>query len=167
MRKSMEKVLLSTGAGIAGTALIRGLITGTQRYAPRTLPPMKADPGRFMVAQAERLLPARLRGGIPAHLESAFAVLLAFGYGVSGAAGYAFARRRPGNLFLDGAMLGAATWAVSYLGWVPATRLAPPVWRQKPKQIIPNLVSHAIYGIATVGALRLLENLLRRSRQGR
>ena len=41
----------------------------TQRFAPETLPPMKEEPGHFMVQQAKRALPQDMREKVPAKVE--------------------------------------------------------------------------------------------------
>ncbi len=82
---------------------------------------------------------------------------LAFGYGSTLATAYMAARPNARRLLLDGAALGLATWAAGYLGWLPATRLMPPVWRQETKQVLPNVISHVLFGIATVATFNWLK----------
>jgi hypothetical protein len=50
----------------------------------------------------------------------------------------------------DGVILGVATWATGYLGWLPAAGLMPPVWQQTAPQAIAPIAEHALYGITTV-----------------
>ena len=64
---------------------------------------------------------------------------------------YATARSKTKRLVLEGVILGLASWAVGYLGWLPATGLMPPVWKHKPHQIAMPLAEHALFGVATVG----------------
>ncbi|HXG83257.1 MAG TPA: hypothetical protein VNI84_04430, partial [Pyrinomonadaceae bacterium] len=59
---------------------------------------------------------------------------------------------------LEGAALGAAIWAIGYLGWLPAVGLLPPITEQKPMQIFSPVWQHALYGIVTVTVYRRLEN---------
>ncbi|HWH72258.1 MAG TPA: hypothetical protein VNT26_23045 [Candidatus Sulfotelmatobacter sp.] len=161
MNKEIGKSLaLGSTAGAAGTALIRGMLMLTQRFAPETLPPMKEDPGHFMVKQVERVLPEKVRNSIPEQAEPVAATLLAFGYGITWGLLYAALRPRGRNLLLEGATLGTATWAAGYLGWLPATRLTPPVWKQTPKQVVPNLLSHMLFGITTVALLKWAQGRL-------
>jgi hypothetical protein len=149
-----KNLALGAAAGAAGTLLIRGIMAGSQRFAPDMLPPISQDPGRYMVKQAERALPLNVRAKISPGVESAGSVLLAFGYGTAFGLLYGGARPRGGDVLLDGAALGTATWAAGYLGWLPATRLTPPVWKQTPKQVVPNFLSHVLFGIATVALFR-------------
>ncbi len=146
-------------AGLTGTALIQAMLIGTKRWLPKTLPPLKDDPAHFMVSQAKRILPSNLKSGVPPALEKAVGSALPFGYGLTFATAYAAAR--PGErVLLDGTALGLATWAAGYLGWLPATRLMPPVWKQETKRVLPNLLSHVVFGIATVAALKWLKRRL-------
>jgi uncharacterized membrane protein YagU involved in acid resistance len=152
-------------AGAAGTAVIQGMMAGSQRFAPETLPPMKKDPGEFMVEQAKSALPRKVRKKIPQKAESAVASTLGLGYGSTFGLLYAAlcANRRSSSatrVLVDGAALGTATWAVGYLGWLPATRLMPPVWKQEPKQILSGILSHVLFGIATVGVFTWLARKL-------
>ena len=135
-------------------------MAGTQRLAPKMLPPIKKDPGEFMVERVKRVLPKRIRRKVPKPVETAAAAALAFGYGVTFGELYAVARPRRGNLMLEGSVLGAATWAAGYLGWLPATKLMPPVWKQKPKQAISNFLSHVLFGVATVGLFKFARQRL-------
>ena len=57
---------------------------------------------------------------------------------------------------LDGAALGVGCWAAGYLGWLPASGLSDPVWRQPTAAAIAPAVRHAAYGIATVAAYETL-----------
>jgi hypothetical protein len=123
---------------------------------PQTLPPMKEDPGRFMVQQVKRALPKGVRENISHQAEQIAAKALGFGYGTLFAASYAASRREPKNILLEGSALGLATWAAGYLGWLPATELMPPVWKQKPRQVIPGIFSHLGFGILCVGIFSLL-----------
>src|SRR5438105_12119416 len=136
-----KRLALGAAAGAAGTTLIRGMMMATQRFAPETLPPMKEEPGHFMVQQAKRALPQDMREKVPAKVEKTAATLLAFGYGMTFGLLFAAARPRAEAVLLEGVALGGVTWAAGALGWLPATKLAPPVWKQKPKQVVPNLLS--------------------------
>ena len=156
-----KQAALGAVAGAAGTALIQGMMAGSQRFAPQTLPPIKKDPGEFFVEQAEKILPERVREQIPEKAHKSVAGSLGFFYGATFGVLYAAmcARRRSSltaRVLMDGAALGTGTWAVGYLGWLPATRLMPPVWEQEPKQVVPGILSHVVFGIATVGLFKLL-----------
>jgi len=122
---------------------------------------MKEDPGQFIVRKAEKLLPRPTRRRVPAKLEEITAKLLAMGYGTTFGALYAMARPKTKQMFLEGTVVGVASWAASFLGWLPATGLMPPVWKHRPKQIIMPIVEHTFYGVATVATYRWLQRLAR------
>jgi uncharacterized membrane protein YagU involved in acid resistance len=64
------------------------------------------------------------------------------------------------RIVTEGAALGVASWAIGFLGWLPATRLMPPVWKQKTKQVVPSIFSHVLFGIVTAGVFRFLAKKL-------
>jgi hypothetical protein len=70
------------------------------------LPPIDQDPGEFMVANAEKHLPEKVREKFPERLEKAAAKSLAFGYGTTFGALYAASRSETRNLLLEGSALG-------------------------------------------------------------
>lgn len=79
------------------------------------------------------------------------AVHLAFGAGT----GVVFALVAPhvdGPPVAKGLVYGAAVLFVSYEGWVPATRILPPLHAQTPGGRWTLIASHAVFG-ATLGAL--------------
>jgi hypothetical protein len=147
---------VGAAAGLAATFIIQGLLTASQKWAPQTLPPIKQDPAEFILAEVERRLPDNLRAKIPEPLETAAAKTLALGYGTTFGALYATSRPEVKNMLLEGSLLGLVAWAAGYLGWLPATGLMPPITRQEPQQIVGPIVSHVLFGIATVELYRLL-----------
>ena len=152
-----QRLGIGAAAGLAGTFLIQGLLAASQKWAPHTLPPIKQDPGEFMVRQIEERLPEKVREKIPERLEKTAAKSLALGYGTMFGALYATSRPEVKNLLLEGSALGLATWGAGYLGWLPATGLMPPVAKQEPRQIAGPILSHVLFGIVTVGLYRLLQ----------
>ncbi len=165
MAEMTKHMVAGAAAGAAGAALIRGMMAGSQKLAPETLPPMKQDPGEFMVEQAKKALPQRVQERIPAKAQKAVASSLGFGYGISFGLLYgllAGKRRRSGTaaILKEGSALGIATWAVGYLGWLPATKLMPPVWKQRPKQVVPEILSHILFGVGAVAVFKALAKKL-------
>lgn len=154
------KLCLGALAGLAGAIFIKGGMVAAQRWAPQMLPPIKEDPGEFMVRKAEEALPERAKVKIPDAAETAAAQVLGLGYGVTFGILYSALPRKQRKMAMDGTLLGLGTWAAGYLGWLPAIGLMPPVWKQKPKQVLPNILSHALFGVITVAALRELEDRL-------
>jgi hypothetical protein len=157
-----ERIAAGAGAGIAGTLVILGLHTATEKLAPQAVEPTKDDPGNFMTWQAERRLPDHARHRVPQTLESLSAQGLHLGYGATFGVLYGLLRPRasggPASVVIEGSLLGLACWAVGYLGWLPATGLMPPVTRQKPAQVAAPIVQHIAYGIAAVAAFDWLRN---------
>lgn len=153
---TVQRLGAGAAAGLAGSVLIQGLLAASQKWAPQALPPIKQDPGEFMVEKAEELLPERVREKIPERLEKAAAKSLALGYGTTFGALYATSRPKLKSLLLEGSALGLATWGAGYLGWLPAAGLMRPVAEQESRQIAGPILSHILFGIATVGLYRLL-----------
>jgi hypothetical protein len=154
-----QRIGAGAAAGLVGTALIQGLMGASQKWAPQSLPPIKQDPGEFMVEKIEEQLPDNLHEKIPEQLEKAAAKTLAFGYGTTFGALYATSRPETKSLLLEGSALGLAAWAVGYLGWLPASGLMPAVTKQEPQQIAGPVVSHILFGVVTVGLYRLLRRI--------
>lgn len=159
MRDGIGKNLLfGTAAGLAGTALIQGMMKASEKLAPESLPPMKEDPGKFMVKKVEQALPDKAREKISKKAESIASTLLSFGYGTTAAILYHAIPRRARRLFVDGAALGGLTWAAGYLGWLPATKLMPPVKEHEPKQIGGGIAAHVLFGIGAVSMFEFLRS---------
>ncbi len=150
------RTALGAAGGFVGTFAIQALLTASQKWLPSTAPPIRRDPGEFMVEKAEEALPDSVRRHVPESAETVAARGLAVGYGVTFGAIYAACRPRGGNPLLDGIALGAVCWAAGYLGWLPALGLMPPVWRQTAPQAITPAADHLVYGVATVAAYDLL-----------
>ena len=112
---------------------------------------MREHPGKFMVQQAERLLPERTRERIPEEAERQLNIL-GLCYGATFGAVYAMLRPRGGPRLVDGAWFGLVTWSAGYLGWLPASGLMPPLWKHEAKQVAKPIAEHAVYGMATVAA---------------
>ena len=148
---------VGAAAGLVGTALIQGLMTASQKWAPQTLPPIRQDPGEFMVEKAEQHLPSSVRDKIPEEVETAAAKSLALGYGITFGALSVIPETK--SLIVEGSALGLAAWAAGYLGWLPATGLMPPVTEQEPEQIAGPIFSHILFGIVTVGLYRCLQRI--------
>jgi hypothetical protein len=148
-----KRIALGAAGGLVGTLAIQSLLAASQKRAPSTLPPIREDPGKFMVERAERVLPAQVRRRVPHAAETAMAKVLGMGYGVSFGALYAGLRPRVHMPIVDGFLLGVAAWAAGYLGWLPALGLMPPVWKHKPKAAAAQIAEHAAYGLATVATI--------------
>lgn len=150
---------LGAAAGLAGTMALQALHTAGQKWLPESAPPIQDDPGKFMTQKASSLLPDKVRARVP-EFQDLISKILGLGYGATFGILYVGARRRKRTVTREGLLLGLACWAAGYLGWLPATKLMPPVWRHKPKQIAAPLAEHALYGLATTAGLRLLQKLV-------
>jgi hypothetical protein len=143
-------------AGLAGTLVIQSLQAAGQKSVPDLMPPVKQHPGEYMVERAEELMPQELREKIPQVFEKGAAQMLGIGYGLTFGALFGLLHRKKFTVLLDGSVLGIATWATGYLGWLPATGLMPPITKQKPVQVVGGILSHLLYGMTTAGTLRFL-----------
>jgi hypothetical protein len=111
-----------------------------------------------MVEQAEELLPEQAQDDIPDFAETAAAKALAMGYGMTAGALLGALRSGEGDIVVDGVVLGLGTWAVGYLGWLPASGLMPPLTKQTPEQVLAVAVQHALFGVITASIYQWLRN---------
>jgi hypothetical protein len=148
----LKHAALGAAGGLAGTLALQGLMAAGRRWAPDSLPPLREEPGRFMIRKMEKALPDATRVRIPESVEKAAAAGLGVDYGVAFGALYGLLRPHGGHPLLDGLALGAACWAAGYLGWLPALGLTPPVWRQRPAQALAPAMEHLVYGVVAVAA---------------
>jgi hypothetical protein len=151
-----KRLALGAVGGFAGTLVLQALMTAGRNWVPGTVPPLRQDPGEFMVERAESVLPNRVRTHIPDAVGTAAARALAAGYGLTFGSVYATLRPRGGSALIDGAVLGVACWAAGYAGWLPALGLMPPVQRQRTPQAVAPVVEHVAYGMTTVAAYNWL-----------
>ena len=155
----LERVALGAVAGLAGTVALQGLRTASQKWLPDTMPPIREEPGAFVVEKVEEAAGVD-KADVPQTAETVAAQGLAMGYRMTAGALYAALRPQTGNPLAGGVVLGVGTWAVGYLGWLPAWGLMPPVTEQEPEQALTAPVSHALFGIATAAAYRWLDRRL-------
>ncbi|HZV33532.1 MAG TPA: hypothetical protein VFB72_03070 [Verrucomicrobiae bacterium] len=147
-----KRLLLGAVAGLAGTMVMDYLRKSTHDAMPGGEPPMRVDPGKFIVKKGEQVLPGKLRRKIPRKAEDVAAKSLGIGYGMTFGALYSLLHPRGGGAIRDGIALGLLNWAVGFLGWLPASGVMPPVWEHESKQIALPMAQHAAYGAATVAA---------------
>jgi len=149
--------------GAAGTALLQRAMKASERL-PVRLQPTRArqDPGEFMIAKVEQLRGAPLSRGV-----RDFAVQgLHWGYGMTAGLllGLATSRRHvrtAPSALLAGAILGTGVWAVGYAGWLPATKLTPPLTRQGGRHIAASLLEHVAFGLVAAVPLLLMDRRMK------
>ncbi len=157
-KRLVERLARGGAAGFTGTLALQGLRMASQRWFPTTMPPIKEDPGAFMVEQVEQSLPAAMRERVPAIVETAASKSMAVGYGLTAGALYAALRPNSGHVVIEGVALGLGTWAVGYLGWLSRLGLMPPLREQGAVEVIAPAARHALFGVATVAAYRWLRH---------
>ncbi len=151
----LQHIGVGAAAGLIGTAAMQAVRSANEKLAPRTMPPLRRGPGKFMADRLQGALSGSLGAEMGEGVKSAGSLLLAFGYGSTATALYSALREQP-KVLLDGAALGLGVWAVGYLGWLPALRLTPEVRHQTKNQVAMSIAQHILYGVASVGAYRRL-----------
>ena len=137
-------------AGLGATFLMQAMLQASGKLLPDAQPPIKQDPGEFMIDQLTGLLPEGTQ--VPPTVSSAAARSMHLGYGMTPGVLYGAIRSRGGSPIIDGTLLGVGIWAAGYLGWLPATGLMAPLSEQRPEQIALPVIEHAIFGIALAAA---------------
>jgi hypothetical protein len=145
-----QKLALGAAAGVAATFVMQGMLEGGGKLIPDGVPPIKSDPGQFMIDKAKAVIP------IPPKIEPLAAKSLHLGYGITAGVLWALLPHSRWKT-LEGALLGLGVWAAGYLGWLPATKLMPPITQQTAKQIAVPVVEHAIFGVAVAKAFEAME----------
>jgi hypothetical protein len=158
-RDPLMRAALGAAAGLASTFVIQFLRTQTAKALPETVPPIREEPGVYVVEQVEELLPDETREQITEGFEQAAAKSLAMAYGATAGALYGALLADDRSALADGAILGLGVWAVGYLGWLPATDLMPPVQEQETPQVVAPIAQHLVFGLATVAAYKLLQRV--------
>ena len=148
----LDRLIRGATAGFTGTLALQVMRMASARALPATMPPVRQDPGEFMVEKVEEALPASVSSRIPALAEVGAAKGLAAGYGVTAGVVYGLLRPEGGDILVDGVALGVGTWAAGYLGWLPALGLLPAFREQDVPQVLGPVIRHALFGIAVVAA---------------
>ena len=141
----MNNLMLGALAGLAATLPMTAAMNLMHRRLPRgeryPLPPRQV---------AMRLTE---KAGVREHLDEgerkALTVAGHFAYGAAVGALYApLARHVPLAPPLAGATYGLAVWAVSYLGWLPATGLISPATDHPARRNALMIAAHLVWGVA-------------------
>lgn len=154
MRDTLLKLAAGAVGGVVGTLFMMKASEHAGKLPESMRPPApNEDPGEFMVRQGERVVgPLRQK----VHTRAAHSLHWLYGLTwplVLAGAADAVGLRSTGKLIAAGALVGAAVWAVGYVGWMPAAGLVPPVHRVPLARSASGLASHVAYG--TVAALPL------------
>lgn len=150
--------------GVLGTAILMKGMKASSALPLRLQPThVRQDPGEFMVTKLEQYR------GKPLSRTARDALVqgLHWGYGMTGGLvlGLATSRKHVPTLssaLVAGAAIGAGVWAVGYAGWLPATKLTPPVTRQGGVHIATSLLGHIVFGMGAVAPIFLLDRRKRR-----
>ena len=146
----MNRYLLGALAGCAATAPMTALMELLHHLPvpePKTLPPRTITEN---VARA-----ANLGAAVDTPYQSTIATIIAhFAFGAGAGALYAPLEQQLPQVPapLKGAGFGVIVWAVSYLGWLPATGLLRPATEQSARRNFLMIVAHLLWG-ACLGAL--------------
>lgn len=73
-----------------------------------------------------------------------------FAYGGATGALYPLICREPRSPLISGAAFGVGIWVASYLGWVPAAKILQPATRHPAARNRMMIMSHLVWGGATV-----------------
>jgi hypothetical protein len=147
----MNRFVEGTIAGIAGTAVMTGVMTlGKAQGWMGTSPPRKIT----VTAGRKIGVPT---WAIPDSIEDIVSLAAHFGYGA--ACGLVFALARPllpRNKVIAGLMFGEAIWGISYLGYLPALGLYPPPDEDTASRAGTMVAAHAAFGLTLSEAERLI-----------
>jgi uncharacterized membrane protein YagU involved in acid resistance len=125
-------------------ALARGVLAGAAGTAVMTA----AQTAYYKANDVEpSTTPAEVSEERTGALNTAMHWLYGTGWGTL----YGLAARRP----TSGVAFGALVWGASLVE-LPAMKLSPPVWKQPPSAIAPDLGFHLVYGTAVALAHRAL-----------
>ena len=155
-----EKVAAGGGriaAGVAATAVGTAAMSAAQAatYALTDAQPSDA-PGRV----GRRLLEDLFGRKVPRRERAALNDAMHWLYGTAWGVGLGVVTARsdePPPVVPTGAALGLGVWAASLVE-LPLLGVAPPVWRQSPRQVATDAGFHLIYGFTAAAALARLRS---------
>jgi uncharacterized membrane protein YagU involved in acid resistance len=142
------RVLLGGIAGLVATLPM----TATVRAIHRRLPEKERYPAtpRELIDSTARAVDAGLSEGTARDLT------LSAHYAYGAAVGALIAAAAPRPSLGAGAAAGAAVWAVSYLGWIPAAGLLKPANEHPARRNGMMIAAHLVWGAALAATLREL-----------
>lgn len=132
-------------AGLAGSALMWGLFSGAKRAGL-----LRETPPNRVIDRAAAIAAEATESGGPIDAEDRTAGALG-SHLLFGAAAGAFYGLIQDELELPplvaGPAYGLAIWAAAYIGWLPAARILPEPWDQRPGDALVPVAAHAVYGL--------------------
>jgi uncharacterized membrane protein YagU involved in acid resistance len=150
----VDAIVRGAVGGLAGTAAMSATMA-----LDRALGWMTGEvPPRKIARRAEEAV------GIAQHLPrpafEASWIVQHFAYGAAAGVAYEWLRRRARirEPLPAGAAFGAALWAASYGGIMPAIGLYPPPWQDRRERQVMIFVHHLIYGTALAATCRSLRD---------
>ena len=151
---STSTPLAAAVGGLAAGAAGTGAMTAAQTaYMDATGGEASTTPAEV----AKRVIRGVFQRDVPEERTEQLNNAMHWLYGTSWGAFYGIVaggrRRRP---LRSGLLFGAGVWGAS-LVHLPAMKLAPPVWKQEPSAIAPDLGFHLVYGLAVAVAFRAIE----------
>jgi hypothetical protein len=131
-------------AGAAGTAVMTAAQTAYYKAND-------VEPSTTPAEVAKRVIRGVLQRDVSEERTGALNNGMHWLYGTGWGTLYGLAARRP----TSGVAFGALVWGASLVE-LPAMKLSPPVWKQPPSAIAPDLGFHLVYGTAVALAHRAL-----------
>ena len=135
--------------GIAG-AVATLPMTATMRAIHRRLPKQERYP-----ATPRELIDSATCGSLPDGTARDLTLAAHFTYGAATGALIAAVAPRPS--LPAGAAAGAAVWATSYLGWIPAAGLLKPATHHPARRNFMMIAAHLVWGAALALTLEELQ----------
>lgn len=140
-------------AGLAGTAVMSLAMAGAKAAGllPGETPPRRVSRNveKALGLSDERSPTSSEAGWIGQH----------FAFGATAGVAYGLVERRLPlrEPLLVGPLYGAALWAFSYAGWLPATGLYPPPDVEPKRRVASMIAAHLIYGTVTAAVASTLD----------
>ncbi len=136
-------------AGVAGTAAMTVYQTAVAKLRGSEASTTPAEVGK-------RVIRGVFHRRFDEEHTSALNNAMHWGYGTSWGAAYALTDGIDDTAVIPrGLAFGTAVWAASLLE-LPAMKLAPPVWKYPPVELVLDVSYHLVYGVAAAAAYAAL-----------
>jgi uncharacterized membrane protein YagU involved in acid resistance len=145
----MKSLTAGSLAGLVATVPMTQVMDAIEKVNERKRKPRPLPPYEITEEALERGLDQK----IPEEKVVWATLLLHFGFGAAAGAAYGLiAPRVRARGWLKGPLYGLGVWASSYAGWLPPSRLQPPVTRQPRGRNVTMVAAHLVWG-AVLGGL--------------